>query len=989
MLVNKENTAVKDDLSHKYKDTIDLPQTDFPMRGNGPVREPEFQKTWDEKNIYEKSIELREKEGADTFILHDGPPYLSSDKIHIGTALNKILKDIVIKYKMQKGFKTPYVPGYDSHGLPIENAVVKDLKGGRASVTVPELRDKCRDFALKNLKGQEEKFRRLGVLGQWDKPYVTLDKEFEAEQIKLFAEMADKGYIYRGLKAVQWSWGAETALAEAEVEYKDDHQSPTIYVAFQITKTEYKEAQDAKLVIWTTTPWTIPGNLGICLNEKVEYAIYETKDFGKIIIAKDLKEAFEKDTELELNQVGDSFTGDKLKGSITKHPLFDRESKIVYGEHVTTEAGTGCVHTAPGHGQEDFFVGKEYGLDILCPVDGRGVYTKEALEYKFKDKSYLEKAIEKNQSLKQKLENRSQNLEESIELAGLHVTKQANDFIVAALFDAGALIKLGRITHSYPYCWRSKTPLIYRATEQWFASVDGFRKDALKEIDKVQWIPERGRNRIYKMVEDRGDWCISRQRTWGVPIPALYNTANINDQGNPEAILDKEVMDYVADIFAKEGSSSWYTKDLKDLIPKSFFEKNPEIKIEDLKIETDTMDVWFDSGSTHRSVVKARKELCPDGNFKAVDLYLEGSDQHRGWFQSSLLTSVATNGFAPYKAVLTHGFVMDEKGRKMSKSLGNVVDPADVIAKYGADILRLWVASVDYSIDIKVGDNMFKQLSDIYRNFRNTSRYLLGNLYDFNPETDSVDYKDLWQVDKLILSRLQNLIANLTENFDSYQFFKYYQVIQNFCSVDLSAFYFDIAKDRLYTHGKNSLSRRATQTVLYKLLSTLNRLFVPVLPHLSEDVYSFTPAALKAAYAKEEFYIKNAEALDSILLSNWPLREKDFIDSDLEKFWDQVLEIRELAYKEVETLRQDKKIGKSLEAQVCIEAPAELLNKLEQIEQELKQVFIVSKISFKEAKELKLSASAFEAEKCLRCWKLFEEPDIKDGICNTCSEAIK
>lgn len=996
--MNDKNTAEDNDLAHKYKDTIDLPQTEFPMRGNGPVREPEIQKIWEEQEVYKKSLELREKEGAKSFILHDGPPYLSSDKIHIGTALNKILKDIVIKYKNQRGFRTPYIPGYDSHGLPIENAVVKDLKGGRSSISVPELRERCKDFALTNLKGQEEKFKRLGVLGEWDKPYVTLDKEFEAEQIKLFAEMSEKGFIYRGLKAVQWSWGAETALAEAEVEYQDDHQSPTIHVAFKITKTKLDQAQGASLVIWTTTPWTIPGNLAICLNKKVDYAVFEAiqkdkednqKSLGKLIIATELKSAFEKDTNSVLTQVGESFKGIELEGTITKHPLFNRDSVVIFGEHVTTDAGTGCVHTAPGHGQEDFLVGKEYGLEILCPVNGQGVYTKEALSYKFKNSEILKKAAEKNQSLKQKLENRNAYYSSEIELEGFHVTKQANDFVIAALEDSGALIKLGKITHSYPYCWRSKTPLIFRATEQWFASVDGFRKKALEEIDKVNWIPERGRNRIYKMVEDRGDWCISRQRTWGVPIPAFYNKNKLNDQGNPDSILDKEIIDHVAKIFAKEGSSAWYTKDIKDLIPQSFFDKNPKVQLEGLERETDTMDVWFDSGSTHRTVVAARPELTKPGEkFKPVDLYLEGSDQHRGWFQSSLLTSVATNGFAPYQSVLTHGFVMDEKGRKMSKSLGNVVDPADVIEKYGADILRLWVASVDYSIDIKVGDNMFKQLSDIYRNFRNTSRYLLGNLFDFDPKQDKVAYKDLWQVDKVVLHKLQKLTETLTENFDNYQFFKYYQVIQNFCSVDLSAFYFDVIKDRLYTHGKNSLSRKAAQTVLFELLSSLNRLFVPVLPHLSEDILSFTSEAIKASYMDSGFFAKNALEGSSILLSNWPCVKQEYVNEELEVFFGELMQIRELAFKEVEELRQKKEIGKSLEAEIIIEAPKDQLEKLKNIEQELKQVFIVSKISFKEGNALKLSAKAFQGEKCYRCWKLFDKHEIQNGICHTCADAI-
>jgi isoleucyl-tRNA synthetase len=988
--MNQDNSALQEKQEHKYKDTIDLPQTDFPMRGNGPTREPEIQALWFKENIYQKALKLREKHGAESFILHDGPPYLSSDKIHIGTALNKILKDIVIKYKSQRGYKTPYVPGYDSHGLPIENAVVKDLKGGRSSVTVAELRERCANFALTNLKGQEEKFKRLGVLGEWEKPYVTLDKKFESEQIKLFAEMAEKGHIYRGLKTVQWSWGAETALAEAEVEYKDDHQSPTIYVALKIITTNFSNAKDASLIIWTTTPWTIPGNLGVCLSKDIDYAIYQTEKFGKIIIAKELEASFIKETEIELTQIGDVFKGKELADSVAKHPLFNRESKVIFGSHVTTEAGTGCVHTAPGHGQEDFLVGKEYALEILCPVNEKGVYTKDALSYKFNNVEFLNKALEKNQSLKQKLENRNQDLNQEIELEGFHVLKQANDLIVAALFDANALLKLGKITHSYPYCWRSKTPLIYRATEQWFASIDGFRKEALSEIEKVQWIPERGKNRIYKMVEDRGDWCISRQRTWGVPIPAIYNQAKINSDGNPEAILDQEIIAHVAKIFENEGTTAWYTRDKQDLIPKSFFEKNPEIKIENIKLETDTMDVWFDSGSTHRSVVAVREELtAKDSTFKAVDLYLEGSDQHRGWFQSSLLTSVATNGFAPYKAVLTHGFVMDEKGRKMSKSLGNVVDPADVIAKYGADILRLWVASVDYSIDIKVGDTMFKQLSDIYRNFRNTSRYLLGNLFDFNPTQNKVRYDELWQIDKLILHKLENLKETLTENFDNYHFFKYYQVIQNFCSVELSAFYFDIVKDRLYTHGKNSKSRRAAQSVLYELLNNLNRLFVPVLPHLSEDIFNYTSAEIKNSYKETDFFIDGHEDASSILLSNWPSIIEANKNKELEIFWEEILNLRELAYKEVEQLRQEKKIGKSLEAKLVIKGPKEKLDKLEAIVNELKQVFIVSQIEFQEHDAgFAIEAQAFDAEKCFRCWKLFEKKEMKEDICETCHNAI-
>ncbi|MEY3370159.1 MAG: hypothetical protein RLZZ361_829 [Cyanobacteriota bacterium] len=992
-----------ENLENLYKDTIDLPQTEFPMRGNGPVREPEIQKSWQEKNIYQKSQELRQKESAKLFVLHDGPPYLSSDKIHIGTALNKILKDIVIKYKALKGFKAPYVPGYDSHGLPIENAVVQEIKGGRSAVTVAELRERCKNFALNNLKGQEEKFKRLGVLGDWQHPYVTLDKGFEAEQIKLFGEMSAKGYIYRGLKTVYWSYGAETALADAEVEYNEEHVSNSIYVAFDLDTNSVQklpstglDLNQTRILIWTTTPWTIPGNMAICLNTDIDYITveaYRIKEnekisLGKLLIAKDLKDSVARDLKLELENPSAPVKGSSLAGLVAIHPLFKRPSPIIFGEHVTIDTGTGCVHTAPGHGHEDFEIGKKFNIEIVCPVDGRGVYTKQAGSYKFKNPDILNSFSEKNESLKQKLANL--NNPQELNLEGFHVIKQGNDLLISMLIDAGALIGKNKITHSYPYCWRSKTPLLYRATEQWFASVDGFRQKALEEIDKVNWIPERGRNRIYSMVAERGDWCISRQRTWGVPIPAFYNKAKLNDNGNPEAILDQEIIEHIAKIFREHGSNAWYLMDVRDLVPESFLTKHPEIKIENLVKEMDTMDVWFDSGSTHRTVVMQRPELCPDGKFHPVDLYLEGSDQHRGWFQSSLLTSVATNGKAPYKAVLTHGFVMDEKGRKMSKSLGNVVDPIQVMDSYGADILRLWVASVDYSIDIKVGENMFKQLSDIYRNFRNTARYMLGNLFDFDPQFNYVAYDQLWELDKLLLHKLQELIGKLEECFDNYQFFKYYQLIQNFCSVDLSSFYFDIIKDRLYTHGTNSLSRRSAQTVCYELLSAINRMLVPVLPHLAEDIFNYSPASIKDSYlADKNFFQSHVELYSaSILLSNWPKIKTEYINSDLVCDWTRILELRELCNKEIETLRQEKIIGKSLEAGVAITAIDTDYKLLKRIEGEIKAVFIISDLSLKLGESLIVKAYKFDGVKCIRCWKLFEESEIHNHICKQCKTAI-
>jgi isoleucyl-tRNA synthetase len=986
------------ELEARYKGTVDLPETDFPMRGNGPVRELEFQENWDKENIYQASIEKRQREKADKFILHDGPPYLSSDRIHIGTALNKILKDIVIKYKSQRGFEAPYIPGYDSHGLPIENAVVKDIKGGREAVSILELRERCKEFALSNLKGQEAKFKRLGVMGAWDKPYVTLDPRFEAEQIRLFGEMAAKGYIYRGLKTVFWSYGCETALADAEVEYNEEHKSNSIYVSFPIKSESFQNLKISKklqnlldgafVLIWTTTPWTIPANLAISLHPDLNYVLaeilsvkdedernlaYKSNLIGrKILLAENLLESVSQDTKLELKSISGIIKGNDLEGIVTKHPLYNRESPLVFGEHVSSDSGTGCVHTAPGHGQEDFEIGKKYRLETLCPVDPKGFFTGQALAYKHSNFG-------------------------EIKLEGIHTVEKrspdpiypekkisGNELVIEFLKDSKSLLGHKTIVHSYPYCWRSKTPLLYRATEQWFASIDAFRTLALSEINKVEWIPERSRNRIYAMVQERGDWCISRQRTWGVPIPAFYDKSQIDENGNYKSILDPEIIEHVAKIFETEGSSAWYAKKISDLIPQTVRDRL-ELSESSIVKETDTMDVWFDSGSTHRSVVSIRPELCPDRHFKPVDLYLEGSDQHRGWFQSSLLSSVATNGFAPYKAVLTHGFVMDEKGKKMSKSAGNVVDPEKVIKQYGADILRLWVASVDYSVDIKVGDNMFKQLSDIYRNFRNTSRYMLANLSDFDPSKDRVGYSELWRLDQIMLHKIQKLIESLTESFDKYQFFKYYQLIQNFCSVDLSAFYFDILKDRLYTHGTKSLSRRAAQTVLLEMLSVISRIFVPVLPHLAEDIFIHLPEKTKKLLTSQGDFDER-----SILLSNWPSLSSEYLQEDLSKQFNELMELRDIVNKELEILRANKSIAKSLEGQIEIMAPTYKIEIYKEFEEEIKAIFMVADFKFTEASDSTISvkASKFDGVKCLRCWKYFKSSEINDGICGVCRSAL-
>ena len=742
-----------------YKESINLPKTTLEMRANAVQKELVTQKFWADNKIYEKNLAQRDK--TNKFILHDGPPYLSSEKIHVGTALNKILKDIIIKYKSQRGYYAPYVPGYDAHGLPIENAVVKTIKGGREALTAGELRAKCREFALKNLKGQEAEFKRLGVWGNWENPYLTIKPEFEAEQIRVFGEMYKKGYIQKGLKPVYWCASCETALAEAEVEYAD-HTSTSIYVRFKFDDNDKNKVynlintqsdKDLYIVIWTTTPWTIPSNLAVCLNARLEYSVF-TYNNENYIAATELLNNFLKDVEWEnadIKVIG-TLKGAELENMSAFHPLYNRESKLILGDHVTLDAGTGCVHTAPGHGLEDWEVCQKYSIPTFSPLDSKGVWQKSDM---FDDE----------------------------DLIGVPYYK-GNDIVIEKLEAKKALLKKADITHSYPHCWRCKHPVIYRATDQWFVKVDMFKQQTLEEIKKVNWIPSAGETRISNMVENRSDWCISRQRAWGVPIPVFY----CEDCG--EVIVNDETINHIADLFEKESSDAWVNHSIEELMPKGF--KCPKCGGVHFRKETDIMDVWFDSGVTHRAVVQKRSEEL--GNLP-VDMYLEGSDQHRGWFQSSLLTSVATTGIAPYKTVLTHGFVFGEDGRKMSKSLGNYIRPDDIIKNYGADILRLWAASVDYRNDTKIGDNIIKQLTEIFKKTRNTARFLLGNLFDFNPDTDYVKYEDLKDIDKFALHKLNIFIENVTDAFEAYEFYRYFQYLQNFAAVDLSSFYLDIVKN--------------------------------------------------------------------------------------------------------------------------------------------------------------------------------------------------
>ena len=929
----------------ELKDTLNLPQTSLAMRANATVREVEIQKFWEENKIYEKSVADKDKNNK--FILHDGPPYLSSEKIHVGTALNKILKDILTKYKSQRGFYAPYVPGYDGHGLPIENKVVKEIKGGRSAVTPYELRQKCREFAAKSLKGQESEFKRLGVWGDWEHPYLTIAPEYEAEQVRVFGEMYKKGYIEKGMKPVYWCASCETALAEAEVEYAD-HTSTSIYVRFKFDEESTKKINDKILsgntkpvyaIIWTTTPWTIPSNMAISMHPKFEYTFFEYK--GDIyVVAQELLGAFLNDVEWDekdIKVVG-SCTGADLELLNTKHPLYDRKSPIILGEHVTLDAGTGSVHTAPGHGLEDYEVGCRYGIEVFSPLDGKGIWTE-----KVQDK----------------------------DLEGIPYYK-GNKIVIEKLQNCGALLKAQDINHSYPHCWRCKNPVIYRATPQWFVKVDKFREQTLEAIKNVKWIPANGESRISNMVAGRTDWCISRQRAWGVPIPVFY----CEDCG--EVIVTDETINHIAEIFEKESSDAWVKYTADQLLPQGF--KCPKCGKTHFKKENDIMDVWFDSGISWRAVVEKRSEQLGS---TPVEMYLEGSDQHRGWFQSSLLTSVATEGKAPYKTVLTHGFVFGEDGRKMSKSLGNYIRPDDIIKNYGADILRLWAASVDYRNDTKIGDNIVKQLVEIFKKTRNTARFLLGNLFDFDPKADYVEYKDLKELDKFALHKLNKLIEEVTVAFENYEFYKYFQHLQNFAAVDLSSFYLDIVKDRLYTAGKKSLSRRACQTVMYEILQALVRMLVPVMPHQAEDIWMSVPEVQK-------------DGLESILLSKWPEAKPEWNNEKLEDEFTQILKAREVVSRAIEPLRADKKVGSSLEVAVYVSVKDNAVLKAN--EDELCNIFITSQAYVTDEKpsdvlneykedDYTVWVTKAEGEKCARCWKYRKLNS--DGICEECIDAIK
>ncbi len=937
------------------------------MRANAVKREPELQRFWAEQQIYEN---LSQNNPGELFVLHDGPPYANGD-LHIGHALNKILKDVINKFRLLQGCKVRYVPGWDCHGLPIELKVLQGMKSEeRQRLTPLTLRQVARDFALKTVEKQRQGFKRYGIWGNWDRPYLTMSPEYEATQIGVFGQMVLQGYIYRGLKPVYWSPSSQTALAEAELEYPEGHTSQSIYVAFAM-QTLAAPAQpilaeylpNLKAAIWTTTPWTIPGNLAISLNPGLTYAVAEARSHLKptadyFLVAADLVESLAQVLETEL-VVKATFPGKTLEHSTYRHPLFDRESPLAMGEHVTTESGTGLVHTAPGHGQDDYVVGQNYGLAVLSPVDDNGIFTVEAGPF-----------------------------------AGLGVLDGGNQAVIQALSNAGALLKEQKYSHKYPYDWRTKKPVILRATEQWFASVEGFREEALQAIASVDWIPAQGENRITPMVKERSDWCISRQRSWGVPIPVFY------DEETGEPLLNAETIAHAQKLIAEKGSDIWWELPVAALLPEQYRNNGRTYRK-----GTDTMDVWFDSGSSWAAVVKQRDSL-----HYPADMYLEGSDQHRGWFQSSLLTSVATNGCAPYQKVLTHGFVLDEQGRKMSKSLGNVVDPAVVIEggknqkaepPYGADVLRLWVSSVDYTSDVPLGKNILKQMADIYRKIRNTARFLLGNLHDFDPERDKVPYQALPQLDQYMLYRMTEVFTEVTEAFESFQFFRFFQTVQNFCVVDLSNFYLDIAKDRLYISAASDSRRRSCQTVLAIALENLARAIAPVLSHMAEDVWQFLPYATP---------------YQSVFDAGWVKLEEQWQAPELADFWQRVRQIRAEVNGVLEQARVEKEIGSSLEAKVLLYvSDLELRQKLQALNpatdvetngvDELRYLFLASQVELLESphplEDLKyqVQSHAFSVgvvkavgDKCDRCWNYsihVGEDKEHPLLCERCVPVVK
>ncbi len=923
-----------------YNATINLPRTDFPMRAGLPKREPDMLAELYEKKIYEEMI--KRNEGKPAFILHDGPPF-SNGYIHMGTTLNKCLKDFIVKYKNMSGYYAPYVPGWDNHGMPIESAIIKQNKLDRKKMSIAEFRDACKEFAAKFVDIQREQFVRLGVLGDWQNPYLTMNPEFEAEEVRVFGEMYEKGYIYKGKKPVYWCPSDETALAEAEIEYADDEVT-TIFVKFRVVDDQGKLSAVTALdntyfVIWTTTTWTIPGNLAISLNPNLDYSVIKASNGEVYIMAKELAESVLAKAGLAIDETLAVMKGADFELMTAQHPLFDQTSLVVVGDHVTLDAGTGCVHTAPAYGADDFFVCQKYpqikaGKDLVVNVGDNGVFNEHAGKY-----------------------------------AGIHVLK-AHEPIFADLCENGAILASEKITHSYPHCWRCKKPIIFRATDQWFCSVEAFKDAAKAACEDITWIPDWGHDRMVGMISERADWCISRQRHWGLPIPVVY----CEDCGKP--ICTKETIESIAKIFGEQGSNAWFLLEAAELLPEGY--ACPHCSGKTFTKETDTLDGWFDSGSTHRaSLEKDHPEQWP------ADLYLEGGDQYRGWFQSSLLTSVATRGKAPYKAVLTHGWTVDGEGKAMHKSLGNSITPDEVIPKYGADLVRLWAASSDYHMDMRCSDAIFKQLSDKYLKIRNTARYILGNLDGFDPN-ELVPFEEMEGLDKWALVQLNKLIDKCIAAYERYEFYSMTYAIHNFCVVDMSNFYLDIIKDRLYCEETNGKLRRSAQSAIYMILDAMVRLIAPVLAFTSNEIWQAMP------HAKDDNPLH-------VLLNDMPKANPAYSFSDAEAAgWERIAALRNDVNKALELARAEKIVGKPLDAEITLSFADKAVAD-EVSGYDLKTLCIVSKVTVEvgegeghkgEFEGVTVKVTPAEAPKCLRCWMHHEDVN-EDGLCPRCASVVK
>ena len=926
----------KSDNSKKYKDTLNLPKTDFPMKGDLPKREPEILKKWQDERLYWQ-IQEKNKNG-EWYLLHDGPPY-ANGAIHIGHCLNKVLKDFVVKYKSMRGYKSPFVPGWDCHGLPVEHQLLKELNKTKDDVQQVPFRKQAAEFANRWVKVQSDEFQRLGVFGDWEKPYLTMNKEYEAKEIESFGKMFREGYIYAGQRPIHWCFTCETALAEAEVEYADK-SSPSIYVAFPAGNdiNAVFGIKDAYIVIWTTTPWTLPANLAIALGEKIFYSAVNV-DGKVLIVAESTIERLKNELKWKNIEIIKSVKGKELEGKSARHPFIERDSKIILSEYIDLEVGTGCVHTAPGHGYEDYLIGKKYGLDVYSPVNQKGQFTSDVKEFE-------------NQNV-----------------------FKANNPIMELLHQKQLLLGSSEIKHSYPHCWRCKKPVIFRATKQWFLNVDhnNLRRRTLDEIKKVTWIPDYGANRIGAMVENRPDWCLSRQRLWGVPIPIFHcETCD-------EAFCTDETISFLINLVKKHGVDIWFEKNPEELMPEGT--KCPKCGGAKFRKETDILDVWFDSGTSHQSVLEVRDELK-----YPCELYLEGSDQHRGWFQTSILTSMALEGRAPFKTVLTHGWTLDEKGEKESKSKGNITPPQTIFKEWGADILRLWVSSVDYRSDVMIGTRIVGQMADTYRKIRNTIRFMLANVYDFNLKKDAVPYEKLGEMHKYILSRAYKIFNEVIDAYESFEFYRVYRLLYNLCTIELSSLYLDILKDVLYTWSTDSLERRSSQTVFSELLRLLTLSIAPILPYTAEEAWKYLPCSDGK----------------SIHLQNWYKIPENWHDEKIEARWDRLLIIRSAVLKSIEEKRVKREIGNSLECEVLIQtADRELLDYLNSFKDELAMIFIVSHSFVEFADKIKefagadgdlakisIKISKSRGRKCERCWKYRETIGVSNENPTICSECL-